>query len=275
MSLDKFDWKHYLTKVQKQSYLIFGVAVIFLFVSVGGGGWYYFQQQESEKEAARVQAEREHDKKISSVSKYYKEILSGSSINNFIASLYEIDKSKIPLSLSGFTLDKYMCDVNKCTFSYSASGGGVFNVQELFFNGESYKANISENGLEYGVDPSPLAQDLLINSFNAREEIPVAECSELINYVYSFNSTMAGVKSKLKLLGYPQSSISKIENVLPEIKEKYSFLNVKWSVVLPDNALEMSSFLSRQAYKSSFLINKVEKKNSLEVEISGALLCAN
>lgn len=275
MGLDKFDWKHYLTRIQKQSYFFLGVAVIFLFVAVGGGVWYYVQQQESEKEAARLQAEREHNNNVASINKYYKEILTGSSINNFMTTLYEVDKSKIPLSLSGFALDKYGCDINKCTFSYSALGGGVFNVQELYFNGESYKANISENGLEYGVEPSPLSQDLLMDQFNSRQEIPVAECSELINYVYSFNSTVVDVKKKLKLLGYPQSSISKIENILPEIKEKYGFLNVKWSVVLPDNTLEISSFLNRQAYKSSFLINKIEKNNSLEVEISGALLCAN
>ncbi|SPW31143.1 Uncharacterised protein [Edwardsiella tarda] len=275
MTFTGYNWRSYLTKIQKQAYLIIGITTFLLFSLISGGVWYYFQHQESEKENTRLRAEQEHVRKVKAVNDYYADILTGVTIHQFLEVMYEINKSKTPLMLSGFDLAQYTCDIQKCSFKFKSKSGSIFSVQELFFSDSGYKANISEDGLEYEISPSPLTHNTLLKKLKARQDIPVAGCSELVNYIHSFNSSANSVKSKLSLSGYPQTSISSIDNVLPDLKDKYDFLNVQWSVTLPDNILELSFFLIRQAYNSSFLIKKVEKKSSAEVEISGTILCVN
>lgn len=275
MSLSELNWKNYITKIQRQSYLIIGVLSFILLGIMAGGTWYYFQHQQSVRDAEKLQAEQELAKKVKSVNDYYLSILNGVSLSQFIEVFLEVNKSSIPLSISGFKLDNYLCDLSKCTFSYKSSSDKIFNVQELFVFNNEYKANISDIGLEYMVSPSPFTNGSLVEKFQSRMPISVAKCSELVNYIHSFNSMITDGKKRINLSGYPQSSINTIENILPDVKEKYGFLNVQWSVTLPDNIVEMSSFLGRQAYSESFLVNKVEKKKSSDVEVSGILLCAN
>lgn len=214
-------------------------------------------------------------KEKKSIDDYYFRILNGAPLSQFVNSLLEINKSSIPLSLSGFNLDSYVCDLSKCTFSYKSLSGRIFNVQELSIFNNNFKANISDKGLEYMVSPSLLSNDSLIEKYKLRKPIAVAKCSELVNYVHSFNSMVADGKNKVNISGYPQSEISAVEHILPDVKNLYGFLNVQWTTILPDNIREISSFLGRQAYNESFLVNKVEKKKSSEVEVSGTLLCAN
>ncbi|EIY6048118.1 pilus assembly protein [Escherichia coli] len=274
MNLSNFDWKTYLAKIQRQSYLAIGGAIFVFFCICAGGVWYFYEQKESAKEVEKKRQEQELANKIKSINDYYADILSGSSTTKAIDIFLAINQSSVPLSLSGFNLDLYSCDVNSCTFSYSTTNEKIFNIQEVNFLGEYYKANISEKGLEYQISQSSLADNDLREKYNSMEDIPVADCSELVNYVHSFNSLTSDSKGKIVLSGYPDSSISSVEDVLPEIKKKYGFKNVQWSTTLPDDILSVTSFLSRQAYKESFRVNKIEKKQSSEIEISGKLLCA-
>ncbi|HAL9362920.1 TPA: pilus assembly protein, partial [Escherichia coli] len=244
------------------------------FCICAGGVWYFYEQKESAKEVEKKRQEQELANKIKSINDYYADILSGSSTTKAIDIFLAINQSSVPLSLSGFNLDLYSCDVNSCTFSYSTTNERIFNIQEVNFLGEYYKANISEKGLEYQISQSSLADNDLREKYNSMEDIPVADCSELVNYVHSFNSLTSDSKGKIVLSGYPDSSISSVEDVLPEIKKKYGFKNVQWSTTLPNDILSVTSFLSRQAYKESFRVNKIEKKQSSEIEISGNLLCA-
>ncbi|ENC2565073.1 pilus assembly protein [Escherichia albertii] len=274
MNLSNFDWKTHLAKIQRQSYFAVGVLVFILFCVFTGGAWYFFQQKEASKEAEKIRAEQEFVNNVKRINDYYANILSGASPQKAIDIFLAIRQSSVPLSLSGLNLDEYNCDITNCTFSYTTANDKIFNIQEFNFLGKDYKANVSEKGLEYLITPSPLADDSFFNKYNSRENIFVADCSELVNYVQSFNSTIPNSKGKIILSGYPSSSISSIENILPEVKSKYGLKNVQWRATLSDDILAISSFLDRQAYSESFRINKIEKKNSSEIEISGKLLCA-
>ncbi|EIX4635190.1 pilus assembly protein [Escherichia coli] len=274
MNLSNFDWKTYLAKIQRQSYLAIGGVMFVLLCICAGGVWYFYDQKESAKEVERKRQEQELANKIKSINDYYTDILSGSSTTKAIDIFLAINQSSVPLSLSGFNLDLYTCDTNSCTFSYSTTNEKIFNIQEINFLDEYYKANVSEKGLEYQISQSPLADNDLREKYYSMEDISVADCSELVNYVHSFNSLTSNSQGKIVLSGYPDSSISSVEDVLPDIKKKYGFKNVQWSTTLPDDILGVTSFLSRQAYKESFRVNKIEKKQSSEIEISGKLLCA-
>ena len=274
MKLSNFDWKTYLAKIQRQSYFAIGALIFIFFCVCAGGGGYNIQQKEEAKEAAKKLAEQELANNVKRISDYYTSILSGASPQKTIAILIAIRQSSVPLSLSGFNLDTYNCDVTNCTFSYITEDNRIFNTQEINFFGKDYKANVSEKGLEYQVEPSPLDDDSFLKKYDLRQSISVADCSELVNYVQSFNSLKSDSKEKIVLSGYPDSSISAIENILPEVKSKYGFKTVQWSTTLSDDILRISSFLNRQAYSESFRINKIEKKKSSEIEVSGKLLCA-
>ncbi|EOU3971294.1 TPA: pilus assembly protein [Salmonella enterica] len=274
MNLSNIDWKTYLAKIQRQSYLTIGALIFIFFCVCIGGIWYFFQQKEATNEAAKKTAEQELANNVKRINDYYASILNGASPQKATEVLIAIRQSSVPLSLSGFNLDTYSCDVTNCTFSYISEDNKIFNTQEINFFGKDYKANVSEKGLEYQVEPSPLNNEGFIKKYDVRENISVADCSELVNYVQSFNSLKYDSKKNIVLSGYPDSSISAIENILPEVKSKYGFKNVQWSITLSDDILGISSFLNRQAYSESFRINKIEKKKSSEIEVSGKLLCA-
>ncbi|WP_407907735.1 pilus assembly protein [Escherichia coli] len=269
------NWKTYLATIQKKSYLFIGVLVFLLFILLAGGTWSYLQHRGSVKDAERIAAEQARARKINEINAYYLGILAGAPLDKVVSIMLDINKGRMPLSLSGFNLENYKCDLVNCIFSFTNSGPSVFNVQELKVFGGQYKANISEKTLEYSVDTSPLKNEVLTNKFNAREKISVPGCSELVNYIHSFNSLIQEAKGKFMISGYPSSSISSVEGMLPEVKDQYGFLHMQWNVVLPDNLLEFTSFLSRQAYKESFVVNKIEKKKPYEIEVTGNLLCAN
>ncbi|EHW5250954.1 pilus assembly protein [Escherichia coli] len=273
MNIANFNWKSYLAKIQRQSYAVIGL-LSFALLSIGAGGvWFYLDKKEAAEESERLKKQQELAAKIKKVNDYYKDILDGASPGKVVDIIVAVSQSSLPVKLAGFSLDSYKCDLSTCAFSFLSQDGKIFNIQDLYFHGDYYKPNISPKGVEYQIKSSPLKSDDLHKRFEARESIDTVNCSELINYVRSFNSLMTDKKFQLNLSGYPASSIESIENVIPEVKNKYALKSVKWNAILDDDILAVTAFLKRQAYSESFRINKIEKKKSSGIEISGNLIC--
>ncbi|WP_370612023.1 hypothetical protein [Citrobacter meridianamericanus] len=237
---------------------------------------FYFQHQENKKlEEEKAQKLAMIQRQTQNIRTFYGTSLAGASPEQFITFMREVYASRQPVELLGFTETSYLCDSEKCNFSYELNADTTFNTQNKVFWEEEYQPSFSENKLDYPDIPSHLNVNPALDKFNKLEPIKAADCNEILNYVYSYNSLVPKDR-KFFIDTLPASTVTADEAALPNLPESYQLLFTSWSVAIPDNYIDIIVFWKRQAFLDSVIIKSVEKNNKSathSINVKGVFIC--
>lgn len=269
MNKGMYFWK---SKHAPNKKLVIILAVLLALVCSGVGGWYYFIYTPQKKAAEELKRKKlDLESKIKKIGEFYQSKLVGGSVDNYIKLLGEIYKSRVNLSMTGYVEDNVSCNTTSCTFIYSMSPTGVFNVQKKYFWDEEYSASFSEKDITFADLPSKLGGNTLLDKYNNNEEIDVPDCGNVLSYIYTFNSVI-GSSGEINIVSPPASSVTDIENKVQGPKKRYGLLFGSWEVTTENNILNMMVFFEKQACRDSFIIKSVEMLSS-GATISGDFAC--
>lgn len=267
--------KLYFWKDNRKSTKTLGVIILVIVLILVGSvsGWYYLvyiphkqHEEELQRKEKAIQA------KISQVSNFYDTHLTGGSIEHLSILLSEMYKSRLKLSLSGYGEQSVDCTTTGCTFNYFIQNGHVFNLQDKDFWGRSFSGSFSEKEVSFTDIPSKLDSNILLEKYKATEGIAVPECSVMLNYIYSLNSSGI-ISGKFEVTQPPASSVISVEKELNGRGKHYGLLFGSWMMETKDNSIpHLISIFNSQAFKDDFIIKNVNFKLDV-VSISGEFVC--
>ncbi len=249
------------------------IALIILVLSGGAAGWYYLiytpHKQHEEELKRKEQAIQDN---ILQVASFYDSNLSGGSIDRLDLLLFEIYKSRTKLSLSGYDENSVNCTTSGCTFNYAIHQGHVFSLQNKEFWGSDFSGSFSEKEVSFSDIPSKLNSNVLLDKYKANEDVNVAECGRMLNYIYSLNSSGI-IPGVFEIVAPPASSVIEIEKELGVRGRYYGLLFGSWKMETKDNSIShLISIFDGQAFRDDFLVKNIEIKLGT-VSISGDFVC--
>lgn len=256
---------------------VFIVIGVFMTLIIGVVSFFYidsYQEQEKVK-LAKILKESQESNSKKNISDFYINAFDGSSIDNFLTLLKEINISRIRLEQSGFSEYYYECDTLICNFNYKLKPGALFNVQDKKMWGLKYKATFSDDELSYTDIPSNLNNNILKDLFINESEILPPACSNVLNYLYSYNSSRSNENERIVIKSLPATSVASQENSFPQYKHSYSFMVGEFTLNYSDNSILMKAFLDRKPYRNYFLItgfNKLQDGNNI-ISLNGKFIC--
>lgn len=266
----QWNYNHKLKPMMGKGVLMVMVLVLLLLiVAAGGGSWYYIHKKNAEIEELRRQKIAEAQRKLDNIHSFYETAFSGMDVAEFLDLYQEILRSRYPLELTGYQEVSFGCDNGNCHFSYKPKADAIFNVQEKLFRGEKYVATFAPDTADYQNIPAGSKESPMLTSFRNHEKINLPTCSDVLNYLYSYNSLSA---QPFKLDELPASSITADEESSPSNPDNQGLLTGKWSVTLEDNYFTVSAFWHSHLYADTFIIKSVEKKDNT-LNLSGNILC--
>lgn len=271
MSRTFYNWLYHDTMSSRGRVAGIFVLAVLLVAAMGGGTWYYFHTKAEKKaeEVRRVAAAVEQ--KRAAVRNFYTTALTGAGADGFLALYTEILRSRQPIELTGFREDNFSCTTDTCNFSYVAEENTVFSIQDKWFREVSYAPSFSPSSVEYTGIPAEMSTNPVLEAFQQQAPISEPDCSDLLNYLYSYNS-LVDAGQRFTLTELPSSSVSAVEDALPGNPYNHGLLAGKWRVSLPDNYVSVFSFWRERPYSSSFIFQSVAGKQG-NLDISGTFLC--
>jgi len=255
-------------------------SVFILVAAFIGAGWYYFIYQPAlaVAEAKRLENEKlQHD--IKAVDTFYLSSLTGGGIPQFVMLLTEIVNSYELIKKFSYIKENYTCNAKGCTFNYQLDKNGTFLVIDKIFWGETYKSSFSDKGFDFKNLKSGLDKNNLLTAYKANRKITVGLCNDVLSYLYSYNSIVSA-DWRIIVESAKESKVATLEKTLSKGgKIKFHGLNfIKWSMKYPKmepdddrKLLYLASLFDRQAYKESFIIQKIDTFK--EKKISGVIVC--
>lgn len=253
--------------------IIFIIVLLMVLVSGGLTGYYYYTKYKKAAELAKAkqQAAMQLQQKKDSIHSFYEAALKGADVAVFMQLYDEILRSRQPIVMAGFSEDNFSCSTDSCQFSYLANDNAVFSVQQKWFRQQSYSPSFSQNSMDFTAIPSALDHNALLEAFNQHQPISLVGCTDLLNYIYGYNS-MVAAERRFTLTELPASSVIGTEDALVGNAENYGLLAGKWQLSLPDNYVSVASFWQQRPYSSSFIFQSVAGKKGT-LDINGTFLC--
>jgi preprotein translocase subunit YajC len=269
----RYIWKKKSSSIKSLPLIVGSIIAIIILVTCTT--WYFLmyipQKEQKERE---ISEQQQRVQKKQQIENYYSDILSGGDVHSLIDLVTEIDKSRIPLELSGYQENTISCDKQSCSFQYSLKLNGIFNLQKKYFWGQEFTASFSERQMNYEGLPAKMSQNKLTDKYKNGDDITLPLCVDVLNYIYSHN-TYSDKKDYIKIVTSPTSSIEAIEKELKtSLKKNYGILNSTWEIELPNNSLYTMQYFSRLAYQNAFLIKKLVINDKL-TKISGGFVCVS
>lgn len=266
------DWK---SSENTRKYLIIALVIFLIFSGFGIYLYYsHLQEQTKVKEEKERKLKQEQNSK-NAITEFYTKAFEGASIVNYFSFLKESEKSRIPLLWSGFNEVQYQCNTSSCEFDYNLMPGAIFSTQKKFFFGKEYEPSFSEDNLVYSEVESNLIGNLLLDKMNNNESITAPNCSDMLNFIYSYNSSKRIKSEFININRLPVSSISSQEDSYPDYIHNYELLVGEFTVTNSNNYVEAQDFWLKKPYKDYFIITEVtkEKNNTNNLSIKGNLIC--
>lgn len=256
---------------------IIAIVSVSLTVAIGSCSYFYYSNYKEQEEIKLAKELKENQIKNAkkAITNYYEKAFEGASINQLVKVLGEINISRIPLLETGFNEDYYQCDINNCDFNYILRNNSIFNSQEKIFFGKHYKPIFSDRELSYSGVESELNNNTLSKFFQEDKEIKLVNCNDMLNYIYSYNSSKNSANDKITLTSLPENSVASQESSYPDYKHSYGFMVGKFTITQTDNPLMMKIFWQGKPFQNSFLITNLTKiKNTPKtVILEGKFIC--
>lgn len=259
----------------KQLISIAIVCLVIIIIGIAGILYYFSYTEKKQLEEKKRQQQALIQKKTKSISDFYLKSLSGASPRQFMQFMHEVYSSRQSIELLGFTERSYLCDSEKCNFSYELNDNTIFNIQNKAFFGKEYQPSFSENNLDFQDLPSGLNVNPGLSAFKQKSPIVSPSCNDILNYIFGYNS-LVSKNERFSIVSLPSSTITSAEAELPDLRESYRLLFATWSVSIPDNYLDVVAFWERHAFLDSIIIKSVEKNNKSSIKslnVKGAFLC--
>lgn len=253
------------------------VAMVIIIVAVSLGSYLYYshhQEQEKIKIAKELKIKQEQAGK-KTIEDFYENAFEGGSIDKLVVLLNEINRSRVNIERSGFTEYAYQCNQSTCNFNYKLRQGALFSVQEKIFYKDRYKPSFSADELSYNEVLSKLDSNKIKNKFNNEEKITPPSCSNVLNFIYSYNSLQDDPNEKIIITSLPTSSVSSQEDTYPNYQYSYGFMVGNISLTHSDNAFKMKTFWERKPYKDYFLFDSFQKTSEINniIQLNGKFIC--
>lgn len=264
----------YFWKSKRVPSKMIGVVLIVLFLLIVGlgAGWYYFLYLPQKKMEAEIKAKNAAiERQIKEVNDFYLDKLKGGSVSEFTDLLTEIYKSRIMLRLTGYQENSFTCSPESCTFGYTLKPSVVFNVQKKMFWSNFFSGSFSDTEITYSDIPSKLSGNKIFSSYMAKENVAVPDCGEVLNYIYSYNSTHPSA-GEYTVTDPPSSSVSDVEDKVRSRKKYYGLMFGSWTLKTKNDLTKIMSQFDRQAYRDSLIVKSIELSSG-DINISGVFVC--
>lgn len=254
------------------------IGVSSVFVIIIGVCSYFYYSHYTEQEELRLTKERKETQERNakkSITDFYTKAFEGANVNQLVKVLNEINLSRISLQESGFKEDYYQCNLSECEFKYILKNNAIFNTQKKIFFKKFYEPIFSDRELSYSNVESYLNKNSISELFENNKEIKLATCGDVLNYIYSYNSSRKNINDRITLTSLPENSVASQENSYPGYKHSYGFMMGKFTINYSDNPLVMKSFWFEKPFQQSFLITNLTKiKDSKNmVNLEGKFIC--
>lgn len=256
--------------------IVIGVSII-LIIIIGICAYFYYSHYTEQEEIrlAKDRKEKQIKNAQNAITDFYTKAFEGANITQLIKVLSEINISRIPLQETGFNEDYYNCNPNECDFKYVLKDNAIFNSQNKIFFEKSYEPIFSDKELSYTNVGSFMNQNSLSELFNQDKEINLVSCSDLLNYIYSYNSSKKQVNDKIIITSLPENSVASQESSYPEYRHSYGFMVGQFTVNHSDNPFIMETFWLGKPFQKSFLITGLTKMQNTKnmVTLEGKFIC--
>lgn len=273
---------------------LFIIILLLIIIMAGGcaGYWYYsIYTPEQEHKAAQEAAIAKLQSDIASVNTFYEKSLEGMSIIQTLTLFEEINRDLFPLRLA-FVGDSltYVCDSNKCDFSFNLDDGVVATYPVLQFRGQAYKASpylpkgkqAAKSGFQFTNILIKNGKNAFLKAYKAKKEIELSSCGEIVSYITTYNSFLGKNPKKggrIKFITFPASTVDALEKELGTQVHSYGLRSATWEIEIKgnntstmDDMTDMQVILYKQPYRSAFLIRKIASTDK-GLKVSGGLVC--
>lgn len=241
-------------------------------ICIAGGGL-YIKKVNDKKAAAEV--ERQKIKRTQeSITTFYRNAFTGVDLNQLSGVIREIERSRLPFSLIGFTETDYSCSNYSCRFIYELNDTFVFSVTDKNFFNTSYEGSFTENTLNFENVMIKSGDSRLLKNMNKGVQLDVVKCSNLLNYLYGYNSVMEQ-SDRVKVSKLPYSSVANAEQQFPAYRDSYGLLTGEFEVHVPDGFSDVHLFSERNPFKDLFIVQHIEKsvKTGADIILKGVFVC--
>ncbi|EAA7201517.1 hypothetical protein GKP91_04290 [Salmonella enterica subsp. enterica serovar Java] len=250
--------------------IIVGFLIITL-CAVGTG--LYIKKVNDEKLAANV--ERQKTKRTQdSITSFYRMAFSGVDLNQLPGVMLEIERSRLPFSMIGFTETEYYCSNATCRFIYNLNDMFVFSVIDKKFFNTNYKGSFTEKSLDFDNVRIKTGESRILMNMNKGASFNTEKCSNLLNYLYGYNSVMAQ-PDRVKVSKLPFSSVAAAEQEFPLYRDSFGLMTGEFEVHVPEGLSDVYFFAGTNPYKDLFIVKSIEKtvKTGADVILKGVFIC--
>ncbi|EBF4234769.1 hypothetical protein I3F86_002208 [Salmonella enterica] len=266
-------WKKRLKsdKSIKNVTVILSCFLVIAFCVTGAG--FYIKKGNDEKKSA--EAERQKIKRNQdSITSFYRKAFTGVDLNQLPGVIKEIERSRLPFSMIGFTETDYNCANGSCRFIYELNDMFVFSVIDKHFFNTAYEGSFTENTLNFDSVMIETGKSQLLNKMNSGSPVNSVNCSNILNYLYGYNSVVAQPE-RVKVLKLPFSSVMATEQQLPSYRDSYRLMTGEFEVHVPDDFSGAYLFSENNPYKDLFIVQNIEKsvKTGANVILKGVFVC--
>lgn len=265
-------WKKKLKKSDSRKSLIIITGILLITLCATGTG-FYISKVNNEKLAAEMER-----KKIKSaqdgITSFYRKAFIGVDLNQLPGVMQEIERSRLPFSMVGFKETEYYCSNLSCRFIYELNDMFVFSVIDKIFFKTNYEGNFTERTLNFDNIMIKSGESQLLKSMNKGAKINTVKCSNILNYLYSYNSVMKQ-SERVQVSKLPFSSVATAEQQFPSYRDSFGLMTGEFEVHVADSFSESYLFAEKNPYRDLFIIQNIEKsvKTGADIILKGVFVC--
>lgn len=266
-------WKKKLKQSGSKRNMLFLLTGFLLMTLCAVGAGLYIKKANDEKLAA--EQERQKIKRTQdSITTFYHKAFSGIDLHQLPDVMKEIERSRLPFNMVGFTETEYYCSLRSCRFIYELNDMFVFSVIDKYFFNTSYEGSFTENTINFENVLIKSEEPLLLKKMDSGLKVDAVKCSSYLNYLYGYNSVMEQ-SDRIKILKLPFSSVSSAEQQFPSYRNSYGLMTGEFEVHIPDGFSGVYLFAEKNPYKDSFIVQRIEKsaKSGTDVIMKGVFVC--
>ncbi|WP_336285838.1 hypothetical protein [Citrobacter arsenatis] len=266
-------WKKKLNKngSKKKTFVI--LAIFFIFAVCLAVTGFYMKKLSEQKQAAEVERQKIIKTK-ESITTFYRKAFAGIDLNQLPIVLNEIENSRLPFDMIGFSETEYHCSNESCRFIYELNDFFVFSVIDKIFFNTKYEGNFTENTLNFDNVIIKSGKPRFLSKTKKGNQENTNKCSTLLNYLYGYNSVV-DKSDRVKVAKLPFSSVTVAEQQFPDYNESYGLMTGEFEVHIGNSFSDAYLFSERNPYKDFFIVHSIEKsvKTGTDVLLKGVFLC--
>lgn len=266
-------WKKKLKNSGSRASTIFIIAGLSIIVFCAAGVGFYMKKVNEEKLAA-AQKLQQTKRTQEGITTFYRKAFTGIDLNSMPIVMSEIERSRIPFSIVGFTETEYNCSNGSCRFLYQLNDNFVFSVIDKNFFNTQYSGSFTENTLNFTNVMIMTDESTLLHNMNTGISVNAEKCSSVLNYLYGYNSVVA-LSDRVKVAKLPVSTVEAAEKQFPSYRNSYGLMIGEFEVQMPDAFSDAYLFAEKNPYKDLFIVQSIEKsaKTGSDVILKGVFVC--